>query len=154
VGPPCQPPYLFPSRLFPPPHRRELAPPRPRVRLMGRPAARPARTPSRNAHAHQGNLPGGERLLWPSSHAARGVVGQRRAATSPPQPARPIPLRRALLPLRRLDREAYTPRPGLCWALTYPHWGFAPFHCSPPQGKKRRGSGGQGRRSGGARPCP
>jgi hypothetical protein len=114
---------------------------------MGRPAARPARTPSRNAHAHQGNLPGGERLLWPSSHAARGVVGQRRAATSPPQPARPIPLRRALLPLRRLDREAYSPRSGLCWALTYPHWAFAPFTVRHRKGRRE---GEVGKKEGGA----
>jgi hypothetical protein len=113
---------------------------------MGRPTARLARTPSHSARTHsRGIFRGRKRPLCPSRHAGRGFAGQRRAATSPPPPARPNPERRGYFAFTLPCPGTYTLRPSLCWHPPT-HIGVLPLFSV--RHRKGRGEGEVGEKEG------
>jgi hypothetical protein len=147
-------PYIIPLTPFPPPSQRVLARPRPCARLMGRPPALLARTPSRYTRVHARKSPKGEKdPLAFQSHADRGLAGNRRATTSPLRPRVQSPCAKTSLPLRRLDRVP-TPRRRASTGHPPTRIGVFPLLGSPPWKEERRGSGEREGGAGKTKPHP
>jgi hypothetical protein len=102
---------LIPSHFSPTPPVL-TRPAAPRARLMGRPVARPAQMPSQRERASSWRIFRGEDPLTPLATPA-GAPPAKGTRSRRPLSRASNPMRRTLLPLRRLGREAYTPRPGI-----------------------------------------
>jgi hypothetical protein len=100
-----------------------------------------------------GNLPRGQRPLFPSSHADRGFAGHRRATTSPLRLHVQSPCAESSLPLHHLDWGA-TPRGRASAGHPPTRIGVFPFLGLPLREEERRVEVGRGKEERGGEAAP